>query len=354
MSSKKISKTIVYKKFSEINIEDEFFDSLREDYEGFNNWFIKKQNDYAYIHYNNNNKIDGFLYLKIEQGIIENSIINEEFNKIIKIGTFKINPHGTKLGERFIKLALDFMVENDAEICYVTIFDKHKSLIELLTRYGFIKEGYKTDNNDEGIYIKYLNRIKEDIYLDYPLVNIKNKNIYLLSVYPKYHSNLFPDSLLKTENPNILNDLSYTNSIHKVYVCAMNGAKNLKYGDILLIYRTKEEGKSAKYSAVVTGVCVVEEIRLKQEFSDFNEFYNYASSYSIFDRDDLQYWFNKKDIVAIKLTYNIALKKRIIRDKLINEIGLPKWDYFGFLKVSSSQFLDIIEKGEINSKIILK
>lgn len=40
---------IEYKKFSSINLDDPFFNSLKEDYPEFSVWFKKKSEDYAYI-----------------------------------------------------------------------------------------------------------------------------------------------------------------------------------------------------------------------------------------------------------------------------------------------------------------
>lgn len=45
------------KYFNEIGIEDEFFDSLKYDYPGFENWFRRKYNQKAYVQYDNNGKI---------------------------------------------------------------------------------------------------------------------------------------------------------------------------------------------------------------------------------------------------------------------------------------------------------
>ena len=36
-------------KFGKIDLKDKFFDTLREDYPGFDKWFIKKYDDEAYI-----------------------------------------------------------------------------------------------------------------------------------------------------------------------------------------------------------------------------------------------------------------------------------------------------------------
>ena len=68
----------------------------------------------------------------------------------------------------------------------------------------------------ENVYLKQMKMITGDINRDFPLVNGSNAKKYLLSIYPKYHSIMFPDSILTTENKNIIRDVSYTNSIHKI------------------------------------------------------------------------------------------------------------------------------------------
>ena len=133
-------------------------------------------------------------------------------------------------------------------MCYVTVFPKHEGLIDLIQEFGFEEYGYK---GNERVFVKHMKRYTGDVNKDYPLVNLSNKRKYLLSIYPKYHTVMFPDSILTTENKNILTDISHTNSIHKIYICTM-GVDVLQYGDIIVLYRTAEYGRSAEYSAVAT------------------------------------------------------------------------------------------------------
>ena len=316
---------IVHKTFAEVDLRDSFFQSLRDDYPGFDEWFKGKFNQDAFVQYKNQ-KIVGFLYLKIEEEIVTDVNPNICANKILKVGTFKIDAHGTKMGEQFIKIIMDYASNENVDVCYVTIYEKHKTLIQLVQQFGFELYGTK----GEG-------RYTENVYLK-----------YLLSIYPKYHSVMFPDSILTTENKNIITDVSYTNSIHKVYVCSMQQVENLKYGDVLIIYRTAEYGRSAEYSAVATSVCVVEDIKMQNEFNSFEEFFKYVSKYSVFDKNDLHYWFNRGGCKAIKMTYNAAMKKRIVRHDLIEEIGLERNQYWGFFELNEEQFQKIIRKGEVN------
>jgi len=54
-------------KFGRINLNDNFFDILKEDYTSFDRWFIKKYDEKAYITVNSNNGLLlSFLYLKVE------------------------------------------------------------------------------------------------------------------------------------------------------------------------------------------------------------------------------------------------------------------------------------------------
>ena len=51
--------------FGEMNVLDPFFDSFREDYLGFNRWFLRKSEKEAYV-CREDDRIVAFLYLKIE------------------------------------------------------------------------------------------------------------------------------------------------------------------------------------------------------------------------------------------------------------------------------------------------
>lgn len=84
------------------------------------------------------------MYLKNESGeeLIDITPIRPACNRL-KVGTFKIDAHNTKLGERFVKKILDTALDMNAEEIYVTIYPKHEGLIRILQRYGFNEEGKK-------------------------------------------------------------------------------------------------------------------------------------------------------------------------------------------------------------------
>lgn len=346
-----ILNNIIHKTFSEVDLKDPFFQSLRDDYPGFDEWFKGKKDQDAFVQYEGS-QIIGFLYLKVESQIVDDVVPNICAEKILKVGTFKINAHGTKMGEQFVKIIMDYAINEKVDVCYVTIFEKHESLINLVQQFGFEYHGVKgSGDRQENVYLKKMNSMTGNINKDFPAISIENAKKYILSIYPKYHSVMFPDSILTTENKNIITDVSYTNSIHKIYVCTMEQVENLKYGDIVVLYRTAEYGRSAEYSAVATSICVIEDIKKQNEFASFDEFYKYASKYSVFDEADLRYWYNRGGCKAVKMTYNAALKKRIVRHELIEEIGLGREQYWGFFELTDDQFIRIVRRGGIDNII---
>lgn len=340
--------------FKNINLDDSFFDNLKESYMEFQDWFKRKENEEAFVTYHNDHLI-GFMYLKQEDGPIID--INPPLNmqKILKVGTFKIEAHGTRLSDRYIKKIFDVAISKNIECIYATVFKKHEALIEKLLEYGFKYHGSKKTNNGiEEVFIKDFKTISNDIYLDYPIINPKNK-IWLLGIYPKYHTKLFPDSALHTEQ-NILDKLIYdltpANSIRKIYIARMMDMDKISKNDVIIIYRTAENNKPAKYSSVATSLCVVDEIKKITEFISVDEFINYAK-YSIFSNSELERQYQNKNNYVIKMTYNVALNNRIIRNDLIKKVGINENAYAGLMEITKDQLKIICKLGGVNESLII-
>lgn len=344
------------KAFSEINLSDSFFDSLKASYAEFDDWFGRKavEGATAYVQYDPANNIVGFLYLKIEVGALDDIEPIRPNKRRLKVGTFKVNPHGTRFGERFVKKIMDKAIVENVDEAYVTVFDEHDNLIVLLERYGFINVGTKTTSNGiEQVLVKNMRAFNDDVILDYPLIQSNNRRKFALAIYPEYHTKLFPDSILRNESYNLIEDVSHTNSIHKIYICFMRDVNLLREGDIIAIYRTSDNLGPAHYRSVITSICVVEDVKTKRDFNNINEFIQYANTYSIFDRDDLTRWFNQqRNLTVIKMTYNVALNRRITKQILVDELGVNP-EYWGFFRLTDEQFIRLIERGQVYENIII-
>lgn len=348
---------LIYTKFEHIDLDDPFFDSLKSDYKEFSDWFSKKRKngEGAFIFTNSQDLLDGFLYLKIEDGELNDIEPNLPSKNRLKIGTLKINPHGTRLGERFIKKAFDIALVRNIDEIYVTLFEKHEALLMLFQKYGFVARAIKsTPNGNELVLFKNISLITGEIVRDYPNTpEISDR--YLISLYPNWHSRLLPDSILKNEDPKLLiKDTSHTNSIHKIYLTSMRGTEHLKRGDTLVIYRTAPKDTKAEYTSVATSICVIEEVKNINDFKTLDEFLKYTSSYSIFSESELKDFFRfKKYPIIIKFTYNLALNKRIIRKSLIEDIGIERNQYWGFIKLTEKQYRDILSRGDISENLAI-
>lgn len=340
-------------KFGRINLNDDFFTSLKEDYIGFDKWFIKKYDDEAYITVNSNNGLLlSFLYLKVEDEDENYSNISPKFlpKKRLKVGTFKVINNGFRLGERFMKVIFDNALKNKVEEIYVTIFDKRdeqRRLIDLLEQWGFVLWGKKIN---ELVYIRDFNKNTDENQLKqcYPFIS-RNNNRFIVPIYPDYHTELLPDSILNTESPEeFIEDFPHRNGINKVYV-SRAFAPHPKAGDILIFYRT-----GGYYKSVVSTIGVVQEV--KCDFKDEDDFVLYCRKSSVFPEDQLrtmwQYQQTKPFVVRFLYVYSFPHRinmKELIDLKVLEGVNDPPR---GFKPITKEQFSTILKATKSDESFI--
>jgi hypothetical protein len=344
------------RKFCEVDLNDPFFDTLKADYPGFDGWFQRKGNERAFVFYGDDGSLQGFLYTKQEDDALTDIQPNLPPAHRLKVGTFKVNAHGTKLGERFMKKIFDIARAVKADEVYVTVFPKHAGLVSLLARYGFKKIATKQVGSAvEDVMSRSMISFGAAAIESYPLIRVTPQTRhFLLAIYPQWHTRLFPDSILNNEDASIVTDTSSTNSIHKVYITSIHGIEDLRVGDTIFIYRTAPQGRPAEYSSVVTSLCVVEEFRWLTSFRTVEEFLAYAMPYSVFTEVELREFFRTQRYTrVIRFSYNIALPHRIIRKVLIESIGLDRAAHWNFLPMTKQQFADKLNLGGVDARTIV-
>ena len=341
-------------KFGRVNLADDFFDSLKEDYVGFDKWFIKKFDDEAYITINaNNGLLLSFLYLKVEEKGENYADITPPFvpKKRLKIGTFKVINNGFRLGERFMKIIFDNALKNRVDEIYVTVFDKRdeqKRLIDLLEQWGFMLWGKK---NDELVYVRDFSRKTDKTNLKqcYPFIS-RDKNCYIVPIYPDYHTELLPDSILNTESPiEFIEDFPHRNGINKVYVSRALEPHPQK-GDILVFYRT-----GGYYKSVVSTVGIVQEI--KYDFKNEDDFVLYCRKSSVFPENQLREMWQYSSIrpFVVRFLYIYSFPHRINMKELIDFHVLsgvndaPR----GFKQITKEQFNIILKETKSDESFIV-
>lgn len=333
--------------FAQVDLQDTFFDSFREDYMGFDKWFNKKADEVAYVCYSNN-ILSAFLYIKVEEETENYSDIEPSFKrkKRLKIGTLKVTSNGFKIGERFLKIIFDNALQYNVSEVYVTIFDKRPEqirLIALLEEWGFNYFGNKvTSTGNEKVYVKNFDRAQEINLLQpkktFPFVSSESK-VYIVPIYPQYHTELFPDSILRTESPiNFTENEPHRNALSKVYI-SRSYVRNLKAGDIVVFYRT-----GGIYQGVATTYGIVESVI--DNIPNETTFIQSCRKRSVFTDDQLKehwnYRKNEKPFI-VNFIYAYSFRKRP-NLKWLNENGIipdildmPR----GFREISRENFLKI-------------
>lgn len=310
------------KRIGDVDLNDIFFDNFKKDYGGFEKWFRKKQDEQAYVCYQDD-KLLGFLYIKPENQDENYSDIWPQFQpkKRLKIGTFKVVSSGFRLGERFLKIIFDNAKLFNVDEIYVTLFEKReelKALSLLMQSWGFKIWGTKTTNSGtELVMVKDMRTyyIDKDPRYNFPVLSPRS-NKYILPIYPKYHSDLLPDAMLNNECEDLKN-VAYRYALQKVYV-SFSFETSPGPGDRLLIYRTKDN-RSAAYSSVLTSLCVIQEI--KSNFVSEDEFLRECQNRSIFSDEELKDMWKKhrSEIKVIKFIFVKQLTKKIVLKHLWEE-----------------------------------
>lgn len=303
------------KDFAEVNLDSPFFDTLREDYDGivFDNWFKKKarNKEKAYVFENESGIIQGFLYLKDEEpnetGYLQMTPVLLPKRRL-KVGTFKIDSTGFRLGERFLKIIFDNALKRGVDEIYVTLFenkrDDVRQLKDLMERWGFCRHGYK--DNGELVLVKSLEKY-DDIKTpkcSFPVIK-ENPKFFWLPIFPQYHTDLFPDMILKNEDMHLYEEKkAHRYALEKIYLSGLYKT-DAQPGDIMMIYRTGESYPK-KYSSVITGIAVIESIT---DTKSVDECLELCKNRSVFEEKEIIGMHRKRPRVIKLLDYKPFVNK---------------------------------------------
>jgi predicted GNAT family N-acyltransferase len=283
-----------------VPLNNEIFDSLREGYPGFDEWWRTKclpDHRPCWV-VSIDGEIAGLVVRKEETHAQART--RHTGPKILKVCTFKVKPkfRGEKLGELLLKQILWFAQRNAFDLVYLTTFDNQTVLIDVLQYYGFAKTG--TNGLGEGIYEKALSRnqlvpaTNDDLFdlarLNYPRFTARSPaKAFCIPIKSEFHDILFPELANKVPKPqlDLFADQSLNrgdqasrrpgNTIRKVYLCrAMT--RQLRAGSIVLFYRSFSPGYLASQS--ITSVGVIEGMNHAMSLDDLVHLTGKRSVYS--------------------------------------------------------------------------
>jgi hypothetical protein len=344
--------------FSEINLSDPFFDSLKEDYEEFSEWFAKKSkaDEKAMVFYDDDG-IGAFVYLKEENEPIELITNDLPARPRIKIGTLRLAERirGQRLGEGALGISLWRWQETKREEIYVTIFEKHKSLISLFERFGFKKAGMNF--RGESIYLK--NRADldySDAYKSFPFISPNFKKAGLLPIYDSFHDKLFPYSELKGNKLEIEEETA-GNGITKVFVATPISKLNYSIGNPVCIYRIFN-GSGKKYKSAVTSFCTITQLEIikdkKKKLMSATDFIKKAGNKTIYSPEALlEIYENNSNVVMLEMVYNGYFGKgHNVINNTLTEQGLFEQHPYNIV-YSQEDFIKILKMGDVDVQNVI-
>lgn len=346
--------------FGNINLQAPFFDSFREDYPGFDKWFNKKADEVAYVCTTESGNIVAFLYVKREgegEGYSDVAPVLKPASRL-KIGTFKVVSNGFKLGERFLKIVFDNALRYGVEEIYVTIFRRRPEqdrLIRLLEDWRFFHHGVKTSSaGSEEVYVRNFRPHidAEDPRHSYPHIS-GAANKFIVPIYPSYHTELLPDSILRTESPeNYIENRPNRNAISKVYI-SRSWERGLVTGDIVVFYRTASGG-AAHYTSVATTLGIVQEV--VKDIRSEAAFIEICRKRSVFTNEELaEYWnwsrSNRPFVVNFLYVHSFPRRPNL---KDLKEAGIINEAPRGFAPLSDNAFQKLLEISNADQRLVVR
>ncbi len=346
------------KKFSEIDLDDAFFDLLKDSYPGFADWFNRTAEAGATaLVFEDEIGMGAFVALKDEEEEIQLQGKILPSKRRIKIRTFRIAERYRRLriGEGAIGLLLWKWLHSNAEEIYLTVFAKQQTLISQFERFGFIRAGI--NSTGENVYVKSRTNVDfSDPLKSFPFIHDGFDHAGYIIIDDTYHDTMFAYSELanKTSLHTKISS-SVSNGISKIYVG--QAPRPVHYiGEPVLVYRRYTEGSGKRYRSCVTSFCIVTDIiqakANNQYLMSFDELKSKIGNKSVFNEYELQQKYTSyKNVSVVEMLYYgyFGSGKNVNMDWLDNNgYWASQGQYPTEVKLSPNQFKSILTEGNVN------
>ena len=342
-----------------IDPESQFFNSLREDYPEFDNWWQAKcvrLRRPCWVVYDNDD-LAGLIVRKDESANDTDAVTKAQ--KVLKICTFKVAPEkrGVKLGELLLKQVLWYAQTNGYNLAYLTTYEEQQALMNLLEFYGFKLAG--TRDNGELIYERIFSSSQVDqnnseipydfARKNYPrfLVSESTKG-FGVPITEEFHDVLYPDiwhprqsDLFRGPFP-VGRPTKPGNTIRKVYIC--RSPSNLgPAGSLLLFYKGKSRDMP---SQSVTSLGVLEGVALA---TSTRELMQLAGGRSVYSENQLNQFEATPDRPVKVINYlHVSYINPAVGLEELNELGVlhgaPPQSIF---EIGRSSLLALLERSNL-------
>lgn len=236
---------------------DAFFDSLRDNYNNFDEWFRGKAREgrKAWLTRESDGRLGAiciFAHQEHEQITDDGRMLR---GSALKLCTFKVGPavRGRKIGELFLKAAFRYATANRLQEIFIHgDVDQHHFLFEMLEDFGFSRVGTHPGSN--GRDVVYLKEHPTDApqvllepfeYLRQYFPHFRHDEAvtkFIVPIRSEYHRILFPDYVAAEDRQLALfeSENQAGNAIKLAYLCHAQ-TKIMTPGDVVLFYRSGDE-----------------------------------------------------------------------------------------------------------------
>ena len=240
-----------------IDESDTLFDSLRDDYPGFDDWFRKCKREHRQCWtLRTNGALSAFTMVKHEtpnEANLERHMANDA--SVLKICSFKVADEypGLRYGELLIKSVFNYAYRNHLRYAYVTVFPKHGRVLSFLENFGFRDSGDRTSRG-EAVMLKEMyppppgvtttsDRLQYHILYG-PHHYDLDADRFIIPIEPRYYRILFPEADQQGQFPSMATFSPAGNGIQKAYL-SRGSSRQIEPGAILYFYRSQDRQRIA-------------------------------------------------------------------------------------------------------------
>ncbi len=339
-----------------LSTADPFFDSLRDEYDGFDDWWqrICREGRQAWVYLRGDDSIGALLIPKIEDEAVPSEPLLPR-KKRLKICTMKVTHTGYKIGELFIKLAVRYCQEHGLSEMYLTHFKEPSDpLVQLISRFGFERVARLEHNGRfEEVYLKQLWPQEEDWKSLSPL-EISRRYYpsfydgqavrkFVVPIRPDYHSRLFIEwgSRQATLEEWLGKLVVEGNTIDKAYL-SHSRTRKIRPGDLLLFYRSQDRKE-------VTSLGVVQEVH--RNLQDPDEIIKLVGKRTVYTVDEIR-TLAKKPILLLLFRWHFHFRRPIPLQELC-DAGVFKMAPQTITQIDEKAYSELRDRGGIDARFVL-
>ncbi|MEN4018224.1 MAG: hypothetical protein PQ975_06905 [Methanobacterium sp.] len=332
-----------------LDLEDTIFDSLKEEYDEFEEWWNKicRQGRDCFVYYEHDGSIGAALIYKVENEPIDAGEILPAKNRL-KIATLKVSSVGNKIGELFIRLSVEYSIINGLKEIYLTHFSQPSDyLVDLIEEYGFINVG--KNKRGEDIFVKELfpnknklekfNSVEISKYFYPTFYDGEATKKFIVPIIPMYHDRLFIDKDRQITLLECANELiAEGNTIKKAYL-SHSQIKKMSPGDIVIFYHSRPNQR-------VTCLGVIEKVIA--DLNDPSEILEYVGKRTVYSKKEIDE-FAQKPTTVILFTLSTYLPKPLKLNELIEQ-GILRAAPQSIQEITYEQYLLLKKESAIDER----